>query len=43
MQPFVAPITVKLVLAVGDAVNALPVDPVFHVYVVAPLAVNVAV
>jgi hypothetical protein len=31
VQPFVVPVTVKLVLIVGDTVNGFNVDPVFQV------------
>lgn len=43
VQPFVVPVTVKLVLDAGETFNGLDVEPVFHEYVEAPLAVKVAV
>ena len=43
MHPLAVPVTVKFVLDVGDTINGLVVEPVFQRYVVAPLAVNVAV
>ncbi len=43
VHPLVVPVTVKFVFVVGDTFNGFNNDPVFQVYVAAPLAVNVAV
>jgi hypothetical protein len=41
-HPEVVPVTVYVVVEVGETVNGFAVDPVFHEYVVPPAAVNVA-
>jgi hypothetical protein len=43
VQPPVVPVTVYTVVPVGETVTFAAVAPVFHEYVVAPLAVIVAV
>lgn len=42
-HPALVPVTIKLVFAVGETVNVFTVAPELHAYVVAPLAINVAV
>lgn len=41
-QPPVVPVTVYDVFTVGETISGLAVDPVFHTYVVPPVAVNVS-
>ncbi len=43
VQPNVAPVTVQDVFDEGETVNGFDDEPVFHVYVAAPFAINVAV
>src|SRR4051812_37057074 len=43
LQPPPVPITVNVMLEVGDTTNWFEVEPLFHIYPVPPLAVTVAV